>query len=83
MGPVRLNEREQLIERILKLSDDQVAMAVKLLEALPDDPTWSDEDITPIELERRNALDLAAVEATRGEDTVSFEDVLKQLGIED
>ena len=66
MGLVRLNEREQLIERILKLSDD---------------PTWSDEGITLAELERRNVLDLAAVEATRGEDTVPFEDVLKQSGI--
>ena len=83
MGLVRLNEREQLIERILKLSDDQVAMAAKLLETLPDDPTWSDEGITSAELERRNALDLAAVEATRDEDTVPFEDVLKLLSIED
>jgi hypothetical protein len=81
MGIVRLNEREQLIVRILRLPEEQIPMAAKLLEALPDDPNWGDEGITPAELERRNKIDLAAIAATAGEPTFTLEDVMRELNI--
>lgn len=82
MSAVQLNKREQLIERILRMPDDQIAAAAMLLESLHDDPAWSDEGITAAELARRNVLDLAAAEATRGEPTMPLDDVLRELGIQ-
>ena len=77
----QLTEREQLIERMLRLPADQVTAVAEFVEALASDPIWSDEGISADELERRNQLDLAAIEATRGEETSPLEDVLNELGI--
>jgi hypothetical protein len=82
METIQLTEREQLIERILHLPDAQLARLTELMETLEDDPNWGDEGISAAELERRNQLDIAAIEATRGEPTRPLEDVLRDLGIE-
>jgi hypothetical protein len=57
---IRFTEREQLIERILRLPDDQVTAVAEFVRMLGEDPVFSDEDISAEELERRNRLDLAA-----------------------
>jgi hypothetical protein len=50
--------------------------------AMGDDPAFRDEGISAEELERRNQLDLAAIEATKGEATTPLEDVLHDLDME-
>lgn len=77
-----LTEREQLIERILRLPEEQVPTVTAFLETLTNDPNWGDEGIPAAELERRNRIDQAAIEAVRGEPTRPLEDVLRDLGIE-
>ena len=82
MGAIQWTERERMIERILHMPDEQVARLAELIEAMDDDPNWGDEGISAAELERRNRIDQAAIEATRGEPTRPLEDVLRDLGID-
>jgi hypothetical protein len=58
--------------------DEEVGMIVDS----PDDPNWGDEGISAVELERRNRIDQAAVDAVRGEPTEPLEDALRELGID-
>ena len=82
MGAIQLTERERMIERILHMPDEQIVRLAELIETLDNDPNWGEEGISAAELERRNTLDQAAIEATRGEPTRPLEDVLRELGIE-
>jgi hypothetical protein len=82
MGIIRLTEREQLIERILRMPDEQIVELAELIESMVNDPNWGDEGISTDELERRNRLDRDAINATRGEPTKPLEDVLRDLDIE-
>jgi hypothetical protein len=105
MSEVKLNERERLIENILRMTSSEIETVAKMVEvahayaattispdefervltkvlALYNDPNWGDEGISTNELERRNRLDRAAIEAVRGEPTRPLEDVLRDLDIE-
>ena len=75
MGIVKLNERERLIERILRMPDEDVAVAAKFLDTL------YDEDISPDELARQTAMDIASIEASKGETGISLDDFLHESGI--
>ena len=77
-----LTVRDQLIERILHIPEEQVIVVNDFLETLATDPTWSDEGISAAELERRNWIDQAAIDASRGEPGRPLEEVLQELGIE-
>lgn len=81
MATTQLNEREQLIELILHLPDEQITVLAKIAEKLVEDPNWTDEGITAAELVRRNQIDQAAIDAVRDEPTRPLEDVLHDLGI--
>ncbi len=74
MGIVKLNERERLIERILRMPDEDVAVAAKFLDTLYD-------DISPDELARQTAMDIASIEASKGETGISLDDFLHESGI--
>ncbi len=58
-----------------------MAKLTELVESLDNDPNWGDEGISAEELERRNRLDQAAIDAVRDEPTRPLEDVLRDLGI--
>ena len=77
-----LTIRDQLIERILHIPEEQVIVVNDFLETLATDPTWSDEGISIEELARRNKLDIAAIDAATGEPTTSLEDVMRELNIQ-
>ena len=77
-----LTIRDQLIERILHIPEEQVIVVNDFLETLATDPTWSDESISLEELARRNKLDIAAIDAATGEPTTSLEDVMRELNIQ-
>ena len=77
-----LTIRDQLIVRILHMPDEQVVQIAELINSVDNDPNWSDEGISPEELERRNKLDLAAIDAAAGEHTTSLEDVMRELNIQ-
>ncbi len=89
MSEVKLNEREQLIERILRMPNDQVEAYGRLLDVviahLTDAPR---EDLLmwlaniPIEMgsELEDALDHAIIEARRGEPGVPLDELIQELG---
>ena len=82
MSVIRLSEREQLIERILRMPDERIIHLAELIETMDDDPNWGDEGISGAELERRNRIDQDAINASRGEAGRPLEEVLLELGIE-
>ena len=82
MSVIRLSEREQLIERILRMPDERIIHLAELIETMDDDPNWGDEGISAAELERRNRIDQVAIDASRGEPGRPLEEVLLELGIE-
>lgn len=73
-----LTIRDQLIVRILHMPDEQIAQLAELIESIENDPNWGDEGITAAELDRRNRIDQAEIDASRGEPGIPLGDELRQ-----
>ncbi len=92
MSEVRLNEREQLIERVLRMPNDQVEAYAKFLNAIflrislsPQPPSadillWLNRIVDEMDEELEDEFDHAIIQARKGEPGRPFDDFVKELG---